>query len=221
MAPAAEPTNKAGRAAPRARRLSADARRSSILKAARKAFSQTGDMNGTTMRSIADRAGISEGVIYRHFDSKDQLFVEAVVDPLRGAIDSMIAASEMVEIDAPLTPERQIETLSALYRQLIATLEEVMPLLGLVLFGDPKIAKRFYREQLVVAMDQLGEAWAEVQRRHGVEGHHPEVAARAVMGMALLMAIDSHYGAGRPDDDLLQTMTQGTCLGFFPPLGVD
>ena len=37
---------------------------------ARRAFTETGDMNGTTIKLIAERSGISEGVIYRHFESK-------------------------------------------------------------------------------------------------------------------------------------------------------
>ena len=69
------------------KRLTAEARKRSILKAARRAFTETGDMNGTTIRAIAERGGISEGVIYRHFESKDQLFFEAVVEPLRDAVD--------------------------------------------------------------------------------------------------------------------------------------
>ena len=71
--------------APVARRMRADARKRSILKAARKAFSETGDLNGTTIKIIAQHAEISEGVIYRHFESKDQLFFEAAVEPLRGS----------------------------------------------------------------------------------------------------------------------------------------
>lgn len=66
---------------PKRRRLTAEARKNSILDAARRAFIETGDMNGTTIKVIAEHSGISEGVIYRHFESKDQLFFEAVVEP--------------------------------------------------------------------------------------------------------------------------------------------
>lgn len=205
--------------APRARRMTAEARRSSILKAARRAFSETGDMNGTTMRTIADRAGISEGVIYRHFESKDQLFYEAVVEPLRDAVDSLVAATESVDRDEPLTPERQVETLNGLYRQLISTLDQVLPLLGLVLFGDPKVAQRFYREHFAAAMDRLGEAWGEVEQRYGVEVESPDISARAVMGMALVLALETHHRKRDFDADrAIAVVSEGTRLGFFPSL---
>src|SRR4029453_17899207 len=99
-------------------------------------------------RTSAEGGGIREGVIYRHFESKDQLFFEAVVEPLREAVDDLVAAAEVVDKAQPLTPGRQAETLNGLYRQLIATFEETLPLLGLVLFGDPKVAGAFSREHL-------------------------------------------------------------------------
>ena len=119
---ATHPTTSAG-GAPRPRqRLTAEARKSSILAAARRAFTETGDMNGTTIKVIAEHSGISEGVIYRHFESKDQLFFEAVVEPLKKAVDDLVAATAVVDRDEPLTPQRQLETMTGLYRQLTSTL---------------------------------------------------------------------------------------------------
>lgn len=200
----------------RARRLSAEARKSSILKAARKAFSETGDVNGTTIKVIAEHGGISEGVIYRHFESKDQLFYEAVVEPLRDAVDDLVAASEAVDRDKPLTPERQMETLNGLYRQLISTLEEVLPLLGLVLFGDPKVARKFYRENFAQAMDRLAQAWHEVEDRYGYDFESTDVSARAVMGMALILAMESHHNGKYDLDRAITLASDGTCNGYFP-----
>src|SRR5215471_7081241 len=167
---------------PKRRRLTAEARKNSILDAARRAFTETGDMNGTTIKVIAEHSGISEGVIYRHFESKDQLFFEAVVEPLTQAVDDLVAAAAVVDRDQPLTPERQQETLMGLYRQLISTLKQVLPLLGLVLFGDPQVARRFYRENFAVAMDRLAQAWREVEDRYGFPFETSDISARAVMG---------------------------------------
>jgi AcrR family transcriptional regulator len=210
---------KADGDAPRVRRrLTAEARKSSILKAARRAFTETGDMSGTTIRLIADRAGISEGVIYRHFESKDQLFIEAVVEPLTEAVDKLVAAAHVVDRDEPLTPERQIETMNGLYRQLVAALKEMLPLLGLVLFGDPKIARRFYRENFAPAMDRLGVAWREVETRYGIETGSHDVSARAVMGMALILALESRNNNRFDGDRAMAQISQGTCNGFFPTI---
>ncbi len=203
---------------PRGRRLSAEARRSSILKAARRAFSDTGDVNGTTIKVIADYGAISEGVIYRHFESKDQLFFEAVVEPLREAVDDLVAAAQVVDKDEPLTPERQLETLNGLYHQLISTLEEVLPLLGLVLFGDPQVARRFYKENFAVAMDRLAKSWREVEDRYGYQLESPDISARAVMGTALVLALESHHNGKYDMDRAIKLATAGTISGFFPPL---
>jgi AcrR family transcriptional regulator len=218
MARTATRSPSKGTDAPRARRLTADARKKSILQAARRAFIETGDMNGTTIRVIADRGGISEGVIYRHFESKDQLFIEAVVEPLSEAVDELVAASEVVDRDEPLTPERQQETLNGLYRQLMATLEEVLPLLGLVLFGDPKVARRFYRQHFAVAMDRLAEAWRQVEDRYGADSGAPDLSARAVMGIALMLALEKHHNSRFDGDRAVALATEGTLHGFFPPL---
>jgi AcrR family transcriptional regulator len=211
---AAQPATRS----PTRRRLTAEARKSSILQAARRAFTETGDMNGTTIRLIADRAGISEGVIYRHFESKDQLFLEAIVEPLAEAVDQLVAASEVVDEDQPLTPERQVETMNGLYRQLMATLQEMLPLLGLVLFGDPKVAKRFYRDHLAVAMDRLADAWREVEERYGFETESPDVSARAVMGIALILALESRNNTKFDQDRAVALVADGTVNGFFPTL---
>jgi AcrR family transcriptional regulator len=202
--------------APRTKRLSADERRSSILKAARRAFSETGDMNGTTVRAIAQRGGISEAVIYRHFESKEQLFYEAVVEPLRDAVDALVAATETVDSEGPLDREGQRRAMQGLYRQLISTLREVMPLLGLVLFSDPKVARRFYRESFGPSMDRLATAWQEVEKRYGFEFESPDISARAVMGTALMLALESIYAPSFDRDRALGLVTEGTMDGFFP-----
>lgn len=201
------------------RRLTAEARRRSILKAARRAFTESGDMSGTTVKVIAEMAGISEGVIYRHFESKDQLFFEAVVEPLREAVDDLVAAAEVVDRDEPLTPERQLETLNGLYRQLSSTLEDLLPLLGLVLFGDPQVAARFYRESFAVAMDRLAEAWRKIEDRYGHEFESPEISARAVMGIALVLALESHHNKRFNSNHAVKQVTEGTINGFFPTMG--
>ncbi len=207
---------------PRARRLTAEERRRSILEAARTSFGDTGDMNGTTMRTIADRAGISEGVIYRHFESKDQLFYEAVVEPLREAVDRLVEATADLESQFPLPAERQLESLADVYEQLTSMLAEVLPLLGLVLFGDPEVAQRFYREHFAVAMDRLAAAWRDVEERYGVEVGLTPISTRAVIGTALILALEStHSERAAVSREMFDGVARGTARGYFPALGGD
>ena len=191
---AASPAGAAGSAPPVRRRLTAEARKSSILAAARRAFSETGDMNGTTIKLIAERSGISEGVIYRHFESKDQLFFEAVVEPLKQAVDDLVAATAIVDQDEPLTPQRQLEThqrpLPAAHLDPRAQSSRCS---AWCCSAIRKVARRFYRENFAVAMDRLAEAWREVEDRYGFPFESPDISARAVMGMALILALESQH----------------------------
>ena len=118
----------------------------------------------------------------------------------------------------PLTPERRLEAMENLYRQLVATLEEVLPLLGLVLFGDPKIAQRFYRDSFAVAMDRLSAAWEDAATRHAIVLDAPEVSARAVMGIALVVALERHHNPHFDRDRALGLMAARTIDGFFPSM---
>lgn len=54
-------------------KLSAEERRASILQAVRHLFANKG-FNGTTTRELAEAAGISEALLFRHFPTKETLF---------------------------------------------------------------------------------------------------------------------------------------------------
>lgn len=55
-------------------RIGRDERRASLLNAAMEAFSE-GGYHSTAMDDIAERAGVSKPVLYRHFDSKLDLYL--------------------------------------------------------------------------------------------------------------------------------------------------
>src|SRR6185369_10441037 len=54
-------------------RMTAEDRRQQIVLIAAELFSQKG-FRGTTTKEIADRAGVSEAIIFRHFATKDALY---------------------------------------------------------------------------------------------------------------------------------------------------
>ncbi|WP_181782598.1 TetR/AcrR family transcriptional regulator [Pseudonocardia pini] len=53
------------------------ATRRALLAAGRELFATTG-YDGTTVRAIAERAGVNQALVFRHFGSKDGLFAAAV-----------------------------------------------------------------------------------------------------------------------------------------------
>jgi AcrR family transcriptional regulator len=60
------------RRAPRAK-LSADERRAAIIQAVRRVFAEKG-FHGTTTRALAEAAGVSEALIFKHFPNKESLY---------------------------------------------------------------------------------------------------------------------------------------------------
>jgi AcrR family transcriptional regulator len=72
-------------------RRSAPERREEILAASLELFSRHG-LHGVTTRMIADAAGVSEALLYRHFDSKERLYTElqqTCLRATRGAADRL------------------------------------------------------------------------------------------------------------------------------------
>src|ERR1043165_3023590 len=54
-------------------RLTAEARREAIVDAVRDVFAEKG-FDGTTTRELADAAGVSEALLFKHFPNKEALF---------------------------------------------------------------------------------------------------------------------------------------------------
>src|SRR5437764_14994843 len=58
-------------------RLKAAQRREQLIDVATKLFAKSG-YDATTTAAIAEAAGVTEPILYRHFDSKQELFVAIV-----------------------------------------------------------------------------------------------------------------------------------------------
>lgn len=77
------------------RRLSAEERRSQILAVAQKLFLEEGVEN-TSMRRIAERAGVTPTLIYRHFEDKEALLLTVCQGFFRGLMEANQATIAMV-----------------------------------------------------------------------------------------------------------------------------
>src|SRR5437762_969125 len=54
-------------------RLSGEERRAAIIKAVRRVFAEKG-FDGTTTRELAEEAGVSEALLFKHFPNKEALY---------------------------------------------------------------------------------------------------------------------------------------------------
>ena len=73
---------------PQATRMRAEGRRKQIVAIAAELFSQKG-FRGTTTKEIADHAGVSEPIIFRHFATKDDLYRAILDDKVKQATERM------------------------------------------------------------------------------------------------------------------------------------
>ncbi|MED4205914.1 TetR/AcrR family transcriptional regulator [Neobacillus mesonae] len=69
-------------------------RRKQIKEAAFKVFACRG-LIGTKMNMIAKEAGISQGLSYRYYQSKDELFIELVKDAMEETVEAFTSLENM------------------------------------------------------------------------------------------------------------------------------
>jgi hypothetical protein len=67
-------------------------------------------------------------------------------------------------------------------------------------------------------MDRLAGAWRDVEDRYGFPFESPDVAARAVVGMALMLSLEKTHAGKFDRDRAVALISAGTVKGFFPEI---
>lgn len=83
------------------------ARRDAILKATRELISKHG-YEGTTVRGVAQHAGVAKGTLYYSFGGKDELIFAAVVDVRDDVRDQTVELAPRPGLDAILKSEKAL-----------------------------------------------------------------------------------------------------------------
>src|SRR5687768_15974899 len=104
-------------------RLPAARRRRQLLDTARDVFAQKG-FHATSMDDIADAAGVSKPVLYQHFRSKRQLYLDLLDDVGEHLMASITEATATAG-----TPRAQVERGCAAYFRFVADHESAFRLL--------------------------------------------------------------------------------------------
>jgi len=183
-----------------ARRSSATVR-SLVLRAARELFDERGyEQVGT--REIADRAGVTQATVFRHFGTKANLFVEAVYQPFYGFVTDYISRWADQGHGGGTSADDTEVFVSGLHRVLLDNRKLLVALTGQVNGGSPELprhAAAFLREIL----DRLEREVALEIQAQGNETMDASYAIRftfaLVYGMAMLE--EALFPPGRPRPD--------------------
>jgi AcrR family transcriptional regulator len=164
---------------PPARRLPRGQRREQIIAAATRAFARAG-FAGTNLDDIAIEAGISRAILYRHFDSKTDLY-QAVLDGACGRLITATGADEFTD-----------ESISGL---LAAAAEDPA---GFRLLFHHAAREPEFRQ----TMDQFHTDMTRVAHKHlAAEIPNPDWAAWAahLVPTVAIAAVTAWLDAGQPD----------------------
>lgn len=186
------------RPAPRTR-ISREARRALIVEAARSEFIASGSQGART-KTIAERAGIAEAMIYQHFKSKDDLFQAAIVQPLEENVVELFAAGPTLASDRP---DLQRANTAGYVRSMLEALAESGPLLGLVLFSDRTAGESFFQKKIAPILDSVIHV---VDANYDVWSHrafNSQMTVPATFGMCWFLTIDALYRGRTLDIDEL------------------
>lgn len=167
-------------------RLGSDDRRASIVAAAKTVFAKLG-FDGARLQHIAAAAGISEALIYRHFESKTSLY-RAVLRSLIEDQDRVFAAiGELQPSTAGLV--RMLHSVFELaMRGADAPNAEGLRILLLSLAGDSSHARLAFRRAMRHTRPALAAALAAARESGDVSGAGVDAAnAVAFVGQMMIM----------------------------------
>lgn len=167
------------------RRLSAEARRQQLIKIAVRLFSRRG-FAGTTTRTIAREAGVTEAVIFQHFATKEALYAAIIDFKASGSA----ATQWLEEMEAAFTEGDDSAVIQIFVRRLLDQGERDPEFLRLMLHsaleGDGLF--RHFRARQVEPVFRFLRTFVVQRQREGVFADcDPDVLTRAVV------AVPGHY----------------------------
>jgi len=167
--------------------MSGDERRLVILQAAVELFSQHG-FKGTTTREIAKASGVSEAMLFRHFENKDALY-QAIIET-KGCRESETRyAWEYDEVLKKALADKDDEAVfNRIAFQVLEKQQANVAFMRLLLYSaleEHELAERFFHEFIERVYKFLGGYIEERQKDGAFRNVQPRLAVRAFLGMLL------------------------------------
>lgn len=169
---------------PTRRELQKQERRNQLIDTALALYAEKG-VESTTIKDIAEHAGVAQGLVYHYFESKDDL-LQAIIErhnPLNVLRETLIGVADLPVNEALLL-------LATTAYRLVAQKRDIFIVIAREALTRPELQQR------VFALQQLGiGAFTEHMRARMASGevrpHRPEVVGRMLMGAVLAMHVSN------------------------------
>src|SRR6478736_5622582 len=175
-------------------RLSSLDRRRQILRTASGLFARRG-YRGTTTREIAERAGINEALLFRHFPSKEKLYW-TLIEELCSARGRRRNIARIVEGGGT-----DLEIFTAIAREMLvrnARDTELTRLLWFTGLESHTLSQRFFRTFIAVYYEELAAYIRQRVREGAFRNVDPLLSARGFLGMVVYhFLVQEIFGGGR------------------------
>lgn len=191
-------------ATPQIRFSSAD-RREQILAISTELFAEQG-FQGTTTKLIADKSGVTEALIFRHFSSKEDLYWAVI----QRKIDSASPVEHMMEILQ--AGGSDLEVLSRLALQVLERRAKDQTLSRLLLYSaleKHELSERFFRNYIANYFEVLARFVRDGIAAGRFRAVDPLLAARGFLGMVIYHSwIQELYGGKAVQDFDLKAVSR-------------
>ncbi len=195
------------------RRPRGEARRL-LLDAARELFARQ-DYRTTTTREIAEAAGVTEYLLFRHFGSKAGLFREALVLPFTNFVDDFGKTWQAVVPEETDEEELSRQFVGQLYDVLVQHQGLLLTLVASDGLSDEEIESAGIADiRRVITV--LGQISGEGMQIRGMRSSQPDLPAHSTVAMIVGMVAlrSTFYGTEPPPreaivDELVQAILHG------------
>ncbi len=175
---------------PNASRMSAEERRLQILRVAVSLFSQRGFV-GTTTKEIAQAAGVSEAMVFRHFATKQELY-SAILDHKACSGDTMNPEAMVAEALQEKDDRKVFERLAVGALNHHECDPEFQRLLLHAALEGHELAQMFFEKFVRRVYELLGNYIAERQRDGAMVAMDPAIVVRAFIGMVIHHSLNNN-----------------------------
>jgi AcrR family transcriptional regulator len=178
-------------------RLPAARRREQLLDVALERFAREG-YHHTSMNDIAEAAGVTKPVLYQHFESKQQLYLELI-----NSVATQLQQSVVEATAAATSPREQVERG---FRAIFHWMAE-SPARFVILFAGDTMREPEFSQAAYSTEQQLAEAIATLIRVEGMDDDHRQLLAYGIVGMAELICRQWVTGSVSFDPDVIAAQT--------------